>query len=90
MSDTDEAVSPLAAQAELADIRVRVLARERVEPAEFRKLLANLTSARDGAARASKAATAAKSRENKKAATTSTRKSLALTDLFPPQSAKEP
>jgi hypothetical protein len=72
-------MSTLDAQAELADIRLRVLNRERVPPEEFRKLLLNLTRARDGAARAAKSATAAKSRENKKSA----KVSLGLTDLFP-------
>ena len=69
----DTQMSTLDAQAELADIRLRVLNRERVPPEEFRKLLLNLTRARDGAARAAKA------RENKKSA----KVSLGLTDLFP-------
>ena len=81
MTLLDDDISTLDAQASLADIRLRVLNRERVPPDEMRLLLANLTRSRDNAARAAKSATAAKSRENRKAA----RPQVSLSDLFGPK-----
>lgn len=80
MLSNDTEVSILDAQSDLGDIRLRILNRERPTVAEMRALLLNLTRARDGAARAAKAATAAKAKENRKAAPKVTHK---LTDLFP-------
>lgn len=72
--------STLHAQASLADIRLRVLNRERVPPEEFRSLLLDLMRSRDATAAAAKSASATKSRASKRlSAPTRT-----LADLFGP------
>ncbi len=78
MDDT----STLHAQAQLADVRLRVLNRERVPPEEFRSLLLDLMHSRDASAAASRSASAAKSRANKKVSAPS--RSLNLAELFGP------
>jgi len=75
--------STLHAQSRLADIRLRVLNRERVPPEEFRELLLDLMHSRDASAAANRASSAAKSRANKKSATPA--RTLNLADLFGPK-----
>ena len=77
----DIAHSALAAQAALADVRLRVLNRERVPPEEFRSLLLDLMRSREATAAQARSATARKSRENKKTAAPTT---LNLAQLFGP------
>lgn len=77
----DTTHSTLAAQAALADVRLRVLNRERVPPEEFRSLLLDLMRSRDATAAAAKSASAKKSRENKKASA-SPQRTLNLAELF--------
>jgi hypothetical protein len=74
--------STLHAQAALADVRLRVLNRERVPPEEFRSLLLDLMHSRDASAAANRSASAAKSRANKKSASATPVRTLA--DLFGP------
>ncbi len=73
--------STLHAQAALADVRLRVLNRERVPPEEFRSLLLDLMHSRDASAAANRSASAAKSRAKKVSAPSRT---LNLADLFGP------
>lgn len=51
-SDNDTLPTTLAAQAALADIRTRILAGERVSPADMRSMLDDLRKDRDATSRA--------------------------------------
>lgn len=79
----DTAHSQLAAQSRLADVRLRVLNRERVPPEEFRSLLLDLMRSREATAAQAKSASARKSRENKKAS--APQQTFNLADLFGPK-----
>ncbi len=78
----EDDTSTLHAQAALADVRLRVLNRERVPPEEFRSLLLDLMHSRDASAAANRAASATKSRANRKSASATPTRTLA--DLFGP------
>lgn len=70
----------LSTQAALADIRLRVINRETVSRDEYRALLLDLARNRDATARASRSATAAKSKANKAAGALT--KNLDIDSLF--------
>ncbi len=74
--------SILAAQAHLADVRIRALNREFVPADEYRSLLLDLMHSRDASAAAARSASATKARANKKASAPT--RSLNLAELFGP------